>query len=351
MTMSSDSRPEGSAGALAPVPDLPDIDTSIPAEADGSAKPTGFRARLLDYSAHAAMIVGLIGFAWTVGDHVIHRPALPDAPPAKVASAPAVDPLAELRERNRALGATVQALQSRLVALQASVDEHAAVSAQVHGLQAGLDGLKTGLNTARSEQAAAVARLDGKIDKIAHEPGSKIQQLVDRLGRLERSSVDVAPTATLPHQGDAEQRSADARSAAPAVRPLPRPGDLKIDGRTEARADHKTVEPKAPEGGSTEPRSNADGDQGKPPVLASWVVRDVYRGVALIEGRRGTLEVVPGVSIPGAGIVKSIDRRGGGWTVTTTKGLMMAAAVPVRDGRRAERGYYGYNAPGYGYDF
>ncbi len=78
-------------------------------------------------------------------------------------------------------------------------------------------------------------------------------------------------------------------------------------------------------------------------MLPNYVVRDVYEGVAIIEGRRGPMEVVPGVSIPGAGVVKSIDRHGGGWTVTTTKGLL-AYAAPPRDYRRASRGAYPYGA-------
>ena len=79
------------------------------------------------------------------------------------------------------------------------------------------------------------------------------------------------------------------------------------------------------------------------------MVRDVYQGVALIEGRRGTLEVVPGVGIPGAGVVKSIDRHGGGWTVTTTKGVV-AYAAPPREYRRADRGSSNPRDP-YRYDF
>ena len=69
----------------------------------------------------------------------------------------------------------------------------------------------------------------------------------------------------------------------------------------------------------------------KPAVIADWVVRDVYDGVAIVESKRGPMEVVPGVSIPGAGVVRSIDRRGAGWTVTTSKGQI--AFVPAPRGR------------------
>ena len=329
MTISADTTPDdsGKANALSTVPEVLGIDPFVAAKPDEAAMPRGLRTRLLDYSAHAAMIVGLIGFAWTVGDHVVRRPAT-DAP-AKVAAAtiPASDPMIELRDRNRELADSVHSLQARLDALQSSVGDQGKVAAQVRVLQAGLDTVKTSLGAVRSEQSATAARLDGKIDKFA-QPTSKMQQLVDRLGKLERSSVDASPTASLPHSSDAkaaEPRLADAKPIN--AKPVPRPTDLTAaDARPQA-----TEEP------------------AKPQLIAAWVVRDVYQGVALIEGRRGTLEVVPGVSIPGAGVVKSIDRHGGGWTVTTTKGVV-AYAAPPRDYRRADRGGY-YPGSGYRYDF
>ncbi len=75
----------------------------------------------------------------------------------------------------------------------------------------------------------------------------------------------------------------------------------------------------------------------KPPVIAEWVVREVYDGVAVIESKRGPMEVVPGVAIPGAGVVKSIERHGAGWTVTTSKGLIAYLAAPRE---RQQHGYY-----------
>jgi hypothetical protein len=61
------------------------------------------------------------------------------------------------------------------------------------------------------------------------------------------------------------------------------------------------------------------------------------------------MEVVPGVAIPGAGTVKSIERHGNSWTVTTTKG-QFASAAPERESRRNSypRGMY---PPPYRYDY
>jgi hypothetical protein len=59
--------------------------------------------------------------------------------------------------------------------------------------------------------------------------------------------------------------------------------------------------------------------------------------VAVIESKHGPMEVVPGVSVPGAGVVKSIERHGSGWTVTTSKGQIAYVAMP-RD--RGPRDFY-----------
>lgn len=54
----------------------------------------------------------------------------------------------------------------------------------------------------------------------------------------------------------------------------------------------------------------------------SYVLREVYRGVALVEGRRGLVEAVPGTYLPGAGRVRSIKRRSGKWIVVTSRGVI-----------------------------
>ena len=98
---------------------------------------------------------------------------------------------------------------------------------------------------------------------------------------------------------------------------------------------------------SVEPEAAAAGVE-KPQVISGWIVRDVYQGVALIEGRRGQMEVVPGVSIPGAGTVKSIERHNGSWTVTTTKGQFASASAAPQQQQHEQpphRGYRDYYGP------
>ena len=59
-----------------------------------------------------------------------------------------------------------------------------------------------------------------------------------------------------------------------------------------------------------------------PSALDRWVVRDVRRGAALIEGRMGLIEVVRGDVVPGLGRVAAIGKHDGRWIVITTKGLI-----------------------------
>ena len=61
----------------------------------------------------------------------------------------------------------------------------------------------------------------------------------------------------------------------------------------------------------------------KPPVVQGWVLRRVYDGAALIEGRDGIVEVEPGIVTPGLGRIESIKRQDGRWVVVTSRGLIV----------------------------
>ncbi len=293
------------------------------ASASSDTKARTFASRLLDYSAHAAMIVGLVGFAWTVSNHVVMHPAAsPSQAPAKAAAvAPAaVDELADLRQSNRQMSDDIRRLRANLDALRASVHDDR-TSAQVRVLQAGLETVQNGLATTRNE----TAQLTGKIDKVAHEPAAKLQQLSERVGKLEKGAVDTTATASIP---TADAAKAGATVPVPPTKPIAtKPANARLASAEAAKTP-----------------ADAGDDAARPQVIPGYVVRDVYEGVALIEGRRGTMEVVPGVGIPGAGIVKSIDRKGRGWTVTTTKGLL-AYAAPPSGNRRADRPAHDFYPP------
>jgi hypothetical protein len=285
-------------------------------------------SKLLDYSAHAAMIVGLLGFAWTLSAHTGKQP---DAAPAiKTAmittpSAPALTEAAELRASNHKMAADISALRLSLEALRSGIHSDTQrqdkTIEQIKSLASNLDGVKAGLTATKTETTAALTQLSGKLDHLQRgEPSVKIQQVSDRLDKLEHETADQTVTASLPP-------AAGAKVASFAVPPV-KPQGVKTAAQPES-----LESPKKPVA-EAEPAK-------KPQIIPEWVVREVDDGVAIVESKRGQLAVEPGGTIPGAGVVKSIERHGGAWTVTTSKGQL--AYVPLREQqapREYQRNYY-----------
>jgi len=121
-------------------------------------------------------------------------------------------------------------------------------------------------------------------------------KLAERLDRAERAQAD--PSAKIAKIGEAVER---------------------LERRV---ADHNeitgTVNKPAPQLPAAEAKP-------KPVIIEDYVVRRVFDGVALIEGRRGIIEIEPGATLPGAGRVEEIRRQDGRWVVVTTKGLIVPA--------------------------
>ncbi len=346
VTASADGDVASVGTALTDVVVDPFAGKAVPAPEPAASR--SIKSVLFDYSAHAAMIVGLIGFAWTVSDHVVTRqtaaqieapgPVASAAPRDTASIAPAKadderagskrDEVAELRTANERMARDVDSLRAQLGTLQAALGR-APTSDQVRALSGDIEGVKAGLNTAKGETGTAIAALSGRLDKMQRETDAKVQRLATNA--LEHQGIDttatgsIAPGETLADAGSAQGKSAQGKSA-----------QAGANQAAESRGPVPVAKP-ATRLASADKAGNEE--VAKPAVLPGWVVREVYRGVALIEGRRGSLEVVPGVSIPGAGVVKSIDRHGNGWTVTTTKG-MLAYAAPQRDPRRNPRDDY-----------
>jgi hypothetical protein len=85
-----------------------------------------------------------------------------------------------------------------------------------------------------------------------------------------------------------------------------------------------TVKPPAPAVADPVAREDAPSVKTiKTEPVDGWVLREVYNGSALIEGRNRRLyEVMPGGIIPGVGRVEAIERRGSRWVVLTDKGII-----------------------------
>jgi hypothetical protein len=133
-------------------------------------------------------------------------------------------------------------------------------------------------------------RLD-KVEKAQIEPAAKIAKLSEAVDKLRA----VPPAAPVPV------------AAAPAV----------------AKEVTGSITPPAAAAATPVPLPAPKPEVARLPTVEGWVLRDVDNGYALIEGRRGMLEVYAGDPIPGLGRVDAIRKQNGRWVVVTSKGLIV----------------------------
>ena len=187
-------------------------------------------------------------------------------------------------------------------------------------LKRSVETLKAQIDQARNADGTTLAQIASKIDRADHDPSAKLAEIATRLDRIEHEPK--ATDATAPKVADLVSRldrlehqvSAPATTgsippgaAPPATSIVPRsPAALKPQGNGPV-ADAKPMQPRAP-------------------TVDAWVVRDVYDGMALVEARGGGLrEIEPGEFLPGAGQVRTIERRGRNWVVLTSRGVIEAS--------------------------
>ena len=162
---------------------------------------------------------------------------------------------------------------------------------------------------------ASVARIDADI--LALKAGvehtsrlgiSQFSKTSDRLDKLEKAQTD--PAAKIAKLSEA----VDKLCAAPVIAPAP------VAAATATKEVTGSVSPPATAAPATAPKVEV----GRLPTVEGWVLREVARGGALIEGRRGIYEVYAGDPVPGLGRVDAIRRQDGRWVVVTSKGLIVA---------------------------
>jgi hypothetical protein len=167
------------------------------------------------------------------------------------------------------------------------VTNNSALEASVARIDADIQTLKIGLEHSSkmgmSQFNKTSDRLD-KVEKAQAEPAAKLARLSEAVDKL-RAAPAPAAVAAKDVTGSV---TPPATAAAPVPLPVPAPEVARL------------------------------------PTVEGWVIRDVGRGGALIESRRGIFEVYAGDSIPGLGRVDAIRRQDGKWVVVTSKGLIVA---------------------------
>jgi hypothetical protein len=167
---------------------------------------------------------------------------------------------------------------------RADQNEQALARNETNQLKSAIERLNSDLTAVRSSVESSgrgvstqVARLTERMDKVERaqtEPATKIAKINETLERLDRRTRDLPDLPAVPE-----------RISAPVpIKEIPRVS-----------------------------------------VVPGWVVRSVYDGMALIQGRIGLIEVEVGDPLPGGGRVEAIRRQDGRWVVVTSKGLILAA--------------------------
>lgn len=224
------------------------------------------RYALLAATVAIAAGLGVAGGAWGSYGYSQARFIAAKATPAPVS------------DKTITLQNTVARMQTELAALRTSVD-------------AG--------NRATNNQFAKLTDRFDRVDRSQSERAAKFAKAVETLERLEKRA-DAAPA-------PARESTSSVSAATPAPAQQSQP---------------VSATPAPP------PAQQHQQPQAQPPqqaILEGWVVRNVYRGTAIVQSRRfGTIDVEPGDTLPGAGRIENIKKQDGRWVVVTSRGLIVS---------------------------
>lgn len=199
-------------------------------------------------------------------------------------------------------------------------DDVVRLTGDVRALKQTLDSLKDGLDRSKLETAGQqrplVERLD-RIERAAEDTAAKVGRLADASDRVEHTGTETgARLAEVATRLDKIERQASAMTA---------PAAQKVATAAPATTPAPAADGPAQTGSIPDAKPEAKPSKQTPAqtALDGWVLRDVFNGVALVEARNGRLvEIMPGQTLPNAGRVEAIERRGKTWVVVTTKGVI-----------------------------
>ena len=222
---------------------------------------------------------------------------------------PARDPSIGDNVRSFALAPYKPPAQYRFVLLAASV----AIAAALGGLIGSVSTLglaspkpEAADNSSRQLEAAftrvtkEVAALKASIDASNRAATTQVSKITERFDRSEKA------------QTEPSQKLAALTETVAKLEKRLAAGASTDDNIVTGSIPHRAAAQAAPK------------DQSKPAIVEGWVLRDIYRGRALVEGRSGLYEVAPGGLLPGVGRVETITQQNGRWVVVTPKGLIVS---------------------------
>ena len=235
---------------------------------------------------------------------------LPGAEPPKLetaAPAPASTPTASARANRFALLAATVALAAAFGALAGALGASSFArltptpvgAATAATLPQEIQNLPTTIEQIRSELAA----LRTNVDASSRNGNAQFGKITERFDRVERAQSERATKLT---------------KAAEILDRLERRADLAPKETTGSIAAQPVAATPA-----TVPAAASPASSPQPPHVPGWTVRDVYRGVAVVQrGRSGLMEIEAGDTVPYLGRIESIRRKDGHWVVVTSKGVI-----------------------------
>lgn len=158
----------------------------------------------------------------------------------------------------------------------------------------------TQLRSATRALNEQVAALKNTVNASNNATNTQITKLSETIDRVEKSQ--------------AEQRRAATTTTSTTAAVAQRQAAADVTGSIAAKP--------AAQQPSQQPAADAQAAL-RQSVVQGWVLRRVYDGAALIEGRDGIIEVEPGEIAPGLGRIEGIKRQDGRWVVVTSRGLVI----------------------------
>jgi acyl dehydratase len=135
-----------------------------------------------------------------------------------------------------------------------------------------------------------IAGVKASVDAVSRSDTAQFAKLTERFDHLERGQTTTKTDATFPKDAPKETT-----------------GSITVPSSTAAAL------PVPPAPTVASPTT----------IVPGWGVRDVYRGVALLQSRAGGMvEVEAGDILPGLGRIDAVRRQDGHWVVITTRGTI-----------------------------
>jgi hypothetical protein len=174
-----------------------------------------------------------------------------------------------------------------------------------------------GLEASVARIDADVAALKAGVEHSSKMGMSQFNKTSDRLDKFEKAQADSG--AKLARLSETIEKLHVTPPAMPVAAAAPQGVTRDITGSITPPATAAVAA-----GAKAEAKAEVKPEVGRLPIVDSWVLQEVSRGGAWIEGRQGIYEVYAGDVVPGLGRIDAVRRQDGHWVVVTSRGLIVA---------------------------